>query len=165
MAESRLKDIKVLHREKLSVRDFFCRYGKDLQLALHSPEEDLNTNIAESGIHRPGLAMAGYTKVYSSEQIQVVGHTEWNYLESLGTAGRVKVFESLSVFKAPMWVVTHAQMPHPELRAMCSKLHIPLFSTTLHTYEFNKIAQRILEEFFAPWATATWVSPNACWTW
>ena len=72
MAESRLKDIKVLHREKLSVRDFFCRYGKDLQLALHSPEEDLNTNIAESGIHRPGLAMAGYTKVYSSEQIQVV---------------------------------------------------------------------------------------------
>ncbi len=152
MAESRLKDIKVLHREKLSVRDFFCRYGKDLQLALHSPEEDLNTNIAESGIHRPGLAMAGYTKVYSSEQIQVVGHTEWNYLESLGTAGRVKVFESLSVFKAPMWVVTHAQMPHPELRAMCSKLHIPLFSTTLHTYEFNKIAQRILEEFFAPHA-------------
>ena len=152
MAESRLKDIKVLHRKKLPVRDFFFRYGNDLQLALHSPEEDLNTDIAESGIHRPGLAMAGYTKVYSSEQIQVVGHTEWNYLESLGTAGRVKVFESLSVFHAPMWVVTHAQLPHPELRAMCSKLHIPLFSTTLHTYEFNKIAQRILEEFFAPHA-------------
>ena len=144
MAESRLKDIKVLHREKLSVRDFFCRYGKDLQLALHSPEEDLNTNIAESGIHRPGLAMAGYTKVYSSEQIQVVGHTEWNYLESLGTAGRVKVFESLSVFKAPMWVVTHAQMPHPELRAMCSSLRLftPTNSTRLPR-EFSRNSLRL----------------------
>ncbi|MCQ2063908.1 MAG: HPr(Ser) kinase/phosphatase [Fibrobacter sp.] len=152
MAESRLKDLKVLHREKLPVRDFFCRYGKDLQLALHSPESDLDSFIAESGIHRPGLAMAGYTKVYSSQQIQVVGHTEWNYLESLGPEGRKRVFEQLSVFKAPMWVVTHAQAPHRELKSMCNSLHIPLFSTTLHTYEFNKIAQRILEEFFAPHA-------------
>ena len=150
MSESRLKDIKILHREKLPVRDFFGHYGKDLQLALHTPEEDLDTNIAESGIHRPGLAMAGYTKVYSYKQIQVVGHTEWNYLESLGPEGRKKVFDSLSGFRAPMWVVTHAQMPHAELKEMCEKLHIPLFSTTLHTYEFNKIAQRILEEFFAP---------------
>ena len=112
----------------------------------------MDAPIAESGIHRPGLAMAGYTKVYSSQQIQVVGHTEWNYLESIGPEGRAKVFENLSVFKAPMWVVTHSQMPHPELKAMCDRLNIPLFSTTLHTYEFNKIAQRILEEFFAPHA-------------
>ena len=35
---------------------------------------------------------------------------------------------------------------------MCNRLRIPLFSTTLHTYEFNKVAQRILEEFFAPHA-------------
>lgn len=152
MAESRLKDIKVLHREKLSVRDFFCHYGKDLRLALHSPEADLDTCISGSGIHRPGLAMAGYTKVYSSDQIQVIGHTEWNYLESLGPEGRSKVFENLSAFKAPMWVVTHEQMPHAELRNMCAKLHIPLFSTTLHTYEFNKLIQHILEEFFAPHA-------------
>ena len=36
--------------------------------------------------------------------------------------------------------------------ADAAPLNIPLFSTTLHTYEFNKIAQRILEEFFAPHA-------------
>ena len=132
------------------MRDFFSRYGKEIHLALHSPEEDLDTFIAEGGIHRPGLAMAGYTKVYSSEQIQVVGHTEWNYLESLGSEGRRKVFESLSSFRAPMWVVTHAQTPHAELKEMCNALHIPLFSTTLHTYEFNKFAQRVLEEYFAP---------------
>lgn len=152
MAESRLKDIKILHRERLSVRDFFCRYGEDLRLVLHSPETDLDSFIAESGIHRPGLAMAGYTKVYSSQQIQVVGHTEWNYLESLGPERRREIFENLSVFRAPMWVVTHAQTPHRELMDMCLKLHIPLFSTTLHTFELNKVAQRILEEFFAPHA-------------
>ena len=152
MTESSFKDLNILHREKLPVRGFFCHYGNDLQMSLHSPEEDLDTSIAESGIHRPGLAMAGYTKVYSSEQVQVVGHTEWNYLDSLGPEGRKKVFDALSVFKAPMWVVTHAQEPHAELRDMCHRLHIPLFSTTLHTYEFNKGAQRILEEYFAPHA-------------
>lgn len=152
MAESRLKDIKILHRERFLVRDFFCRYGKDLQMACHAGENFMEAPIAEGGIHRPGLAMAGYTAVYSSQQIQVVGHTEWNYLESIGPEGRAKVFESLGKFKAPMWVVTHAQMPHPELKSMCERYGIPLFSTNLHTYEFIKIAQRILEEFFAPHA-------------
>ena len=144
--------MKILHREHFPVRDFFCRYGKDLQLACHSSDACLDTLIAESGIHRPGLAMAGYTKVYSSQQIQVVGHTEWNYLESIGHEGRVKVFEGLMNFKAPMWVVTHSQAPHAELREMCERKGIPLFSTNLHTYEFNKVSQRILEEFFAPHA-------------
>ncbi|MBO4714012.1 MAG: HPr(Ser) kinase/phosphatase [Fibrobacter sp.] len=152
MADNKLKDLKILHREKLSVRDFFCHYGKDLQMVQCSPEEDLDSFIAESGIHRPGLAMAGYTAVYSSQQIQVVGHTEWNYLESIGPEARKKIFDNLSVFHAPMWVVTHDQTPHKELREMCLKLHIPLFFTTLHTYEFNKLSQRILEEYFAPHA-------------
>ena len=148
----RLKDIKILHRERFPVRDFFIRYGKDLQLVSHSPDEDMESCIEESGLHRPGLAMAGYTKVYSSQQIQLVGHTEWNYLESIGPDARAKIFENLSVFHAPMWVVTHAQTPHDELKAMCNRLHIPLFSTTLHTFEFFKMAQHILEEFFAPHA-------------
>ena len=134
------------------MRDFFGRYGKDLQMTYHSADVCLDNMIAESGIHRPGLAMAGYTTVYSSQQIQVVGHTEWNYLESIGPEGRKKVFEGLMIFKAPMWVVTHAQEPHQELKDMCAKLGIPLFSTTIHTYEFVKLAQRILEEFFAPHA-------------
>ena len=148
----RLKDIKILHRERLLVRDFFSATARIWRWCCHSPDEDLDSCIAESGIHRPGLAMAGYTKVYSSQQIQVVGHTEWNYLESLGPEGRKKVFENLSVFRAPMWVVTHAQKPHDELKEMCNRLHIPLFSTTLHTFEFFKMGQRILDEFFAPHA-------------
>ena len=148
----RLKDLKILHRERFPVRDFFIRYGRDLQLVKHSPDEDMESCIEESGLHRPGLAMAGYTKVYSSQQIQIVGHTEWNFLESVGPEARTKIFENLSVFRAPMWVVTHAQTPHDELKAMCNRLHIPLFSTTLHTFEFFKIAQQILEEFFAPHA-------------
>ena len=148
----RLKDIKILHRERFPVRDFFIRYGKDLQLVQHCPDEDMESCIEESGIHRPGLAMAGYTKVYSSQQIQVIGHTEWNYLESVGPEARAKIFENLSVFRAPMWVVTHAQTPHDELKNMCNRLHIPLFSTTLHTFEFFKMSQRILDEFFAPHA-------------
>ena len=122
MAESRLKDIKILHRERLPVRDFFIRYGKDLEMVQHCPDEDMESCIAESGIHRPGLAMAGYTKVYSSQQIQVVGHTEWNYLESIGPDARSKIFQDLSVFRAPMWVVTHAQTPHSELKEMCNRV-------------------------------------------
>ena len=35
-----LKDLKILHRERLPVRDFFIRYGKDLQLVQHCPDEE-----------------------------------------------------------------------------------------------------------------------------
>jgi len=74
-----------IHRKRsLSVRDFFFRYREELSLTLKTPESSLGTEIIEANLHRPGLPLAGFTEVYSHQRIQIIGTTEWFYLESAG---------------------------------------------------------------------------------
>lgn len=141
----------VQSRDKLPVLEFFKLFGKTLRMTLHSGEDLCDALLCEVGLHRPGLALAGYTAVYSAHHIQIIGHTEWNFLESLGPEGREKAFSKFSEFRAPMWVVTHGQVPHKELIEMCEKNRIPLFSSSLYTFEFLFRAKNILEKCFAPY--------------
>lgn len=139
-------------RDKYPVKNLWLKHKDLLRIELFTGEDSLNGFIEESGLHRPGLAMAGFTSVYSSHQIQVVGHTEWNYLESLGPEKRRAIFKNLSQFHSPLWVITHDQKPHQELLDMCNAQGAPIFCTPLYTFEFANIVQRILEDFFAPYA-------------
>lgn len=152
MSAYSLKDLNVNCRDKYPVKNLWLKHKDLLQLELCTGEDSLNGFIEESGLHRPGLAMAGFTSVYSSHQIQVVGHTEWNYLESLGSEKRREIFSNLSQFHSPLWVITHEQKPHQELLDMCNAQGTPIFCTPLYTFEFANIVQRILEDFFAPYA-------------
>lgn len=152
MAYNPLKNLQIQNREKFPVLEFFNRFKNSLKLTIHTGESSSDSYIVEVGLHRPGLALAGYSDVYSSHQIQVIGHTEWNYLESIGPEKRKEAFRNLMRFHAPMWVVTHGQEPHKELIDMCAAVNVPLFSTPLYTYEFVFSATAILEKFFAPFA-------------
>lgn len=152
MSAYSLKDIIINCREKFPVNNLWTKHRSLLQLNLHTGESSLDGFIEESGLHRPGLAMVGFTEVYSYNQVQLIGHTEWNYLESLGAKRRREIFFGLDKFTSPLWMVTHGQKPHKELFEMCVRNKIPLFSTTLHTFEFSHLFQRILEEFFAPYS-------------
>ncbi len=152
MSAYSLKDLHVNCRDKYPVKNLWLKHKDLLRIELFTGEDSLNGFIEESGLHRPGLAMAGFTSVYSSHQIQVVGHTEWNYLESLGPEKRRAIFKNLSQFHSPLWVITHDQKPHQELLDMCNAQGAPIFCTPLYTFEFANIVQRILEDFFAPYA-------------
>lgn len=152
MSAYSLKDLNVNCRDKYPVKNLWLKHKDLLQLELCTGEDSLNGFIEESGLHRPGLAMAGFTSVYSSHQIQVIGHTEWNYLESLGPEKRRAIFKNLSQFHSPLWVITHDQKPHQEFLDMCNDQNAPIFCTPLYTFEFANIVQRILEDFFAPYA-------------
>lgn len=151
MAYSPLKNLQIQNREKFSVLEFFNRFKNHLKLTIHTGETSTDSYIVEEGLHRPGLALAGFSDVYSSHQIQIVGHTEWNFLESLPPEKRKLAFQNLRKFHAPMWVVTHGQTPHSELIEMCEDLNVPLFSTPLLTHEFFLETNLILEKFFAPY--------------
>lgn len=151
MAYCPLDNLNIQNREKLPVLEFYKRFQNELRLSIHEGCSSTDSYIIEVGIHRPGLALTGYTSVYSSHQIQIIGHTEWNYLESIGPKARREAFEKLSMFRAPMWVVTHGQKPHEELADMCREKNIPLFSSPLYTFEFIFKTRSILEKYFAPY--------------
>jgi HPr kinase/phosphorylase len=135
------------------MRDFFFRFKEELSLTLKTPESSLAAEILEPNLHRPGLALAGFTEVYSHQRVQVIGTTEWFYLESVGPEKRRKIFERLKAFPSPLWVLTHNAGPHEELLGMCREQNVPVCTTARETMDFCTEAQDLLEDWFAPYCS------------
>lgn len=120
---------------------------------MKTPQGSLKTQITEADLHRPGLAISGFTEVFTYQKIQVIGTSEWTFLESLGPKKRKAAFNSIQKFKSPLWVVTHNFPLHQELLDLCRAQNVPIFSTSLSTMDFMFDAQRLLEDWFAPYCT------------
>jgi HPr kinase/phosphorylase len=54
---------------------------KDFQLEVLNFPEDKNIMIESSDISRPGLPLSGYFGYFDSSRIQILGKTEYGYLE------------------------------------------------------------------------------------
>lgn len=143
-----------IHRKKsLPVRDFFVQFREELSLTLRTPESSLSTEVIEASLHRPGLALAGFTQVYSYQRVQILGTTEWFYLESIGPEKRRELFERIREFRSPLWVLTHNASPHDELLEMCREQNVPVVSTARETLDFVTEVQGVLEDWFAPYCS------------
>jgi HPr kinase/phosphorylase len=142
-----LSEIPEKTLKPLSVGELLKMYGEELELSLKN--ENSNSEITSVDLHRPGLALAGFFGDYASEHIQLLGHTEWNYLESSGEENRKQIFSRLSKYKSPLWILTHGLDPHVELVEMCNTVGSPLVVTALPTINFARPLQRYLENYFA----------------
>ena len=131
----------------LSVSELLKMHGTELKLYLKN--QFMDSEITSVDLHRPGLALSGFFGDYANEHIQLLGHTEWNYLESIGESNREIVFSRLSNYKSPLWILTHGLEPHRELLEMCEKTNTPLVVTDLPTINFARPLQRHLENYFA----------------
>ncbi|MDR2581476.1 MAG: HPr(Ser) kinase/phosphatase [Fibromonadaceae bacterium] len=129
------------------VNELLELYGEELKLSLKSASFD--SEITSVDLHRPGLALAGFLKDYAGEHIQLLGHTEWNYLDSVGEEYRKLIFSRLAKYKSPLWILTHGLEPFEELVEMCESIGSPLVVTELPTVNFARPLQRHLENHFA----------------
>lgn len=153
MAYRCFDNLDVKCRASCPVLDFYRHFRQKLKLSLHTSESSLGTELSHIGIHRPGLAMTGFIDGYNPDQIQMIGSTEWSYLEHLDPSSRRKVFDGLSKYRSPLWIITHSLPPHPELLEMCSAQNVPLMMTELSTFDFAKEVQRFLEQYFAKYTS------------
>jgi HPr kinase/phosphorylase len=131
----------------LSVDSLLNMHGAELKLQLRNKAH--NSEITSVDLHRPGLALAGFFGDYANEHIQLLGHTEWNFLESVGEDQRKQIFSKLAKYKSPMWILTSGLEPHKEFIEMCDTVGSPLVITELPTVNFARPLQRHLEDYFA----------------
>lgn len=122
-------------------------------LGVEAKTEVFESDITEPDLHRPGLALAGFTQVFSHKRVQVVGNTEWCYLDSLGSDQRREVFRRLSATPSPLWIFTHGNPVHPEIIEECSAQHATIASTSRPTLELQEHLGDILQDHFAPFST------------
>jgi len=142
-----LSQIQEQTHKYFSVNDLLKLHGAELKFSLKNKFFD--SKITGVDLHRPGLALTGFFGDYAYEHIQLLGHTEWNYLESVGEEQRKLIFSRLAEYKSPLWILTHGLEPHKEFIDMCTTVGSSLIVTELPTINFARPLQRHLENYFA----------------
>ncbi len=105
--------------------------------------------VTEAELHRPGLALAGFTELFTWQRIQVIGNTESNYLALLSIEERVLAVERLTTYDIPVIFITSGNQACEELVMATCRKNIPMFETPTETTQFMFLLRDFLEDQFA----------------
>jgi HPr kinase/phosphorylase len=105
--------------------------------------------VTEAELHRPGLALAGFTDLFTWQRIQVIGNTETNYLAMLSPDDRLMAVERITSYDIPVIFVTSGNHACEELVLATCRKNIPMFETQTETTRFMFLLRDFLEDQFA----------------
>jgi len=129
-------NIETLHE---SLRDI-------LRLKLQNPGVSLARRIKTAELHRPGLALAGFTYYFTYDRIQVLGKTEMTYLIRLKGSKRKKALKDFFSYRIPCIIITKNQIVPNDFLEFATKAKIPVLKTPLATATVTSRITVFLEE-------------------
>lgn len=138
--------------KKIRVSYLIERLNKRVQIELNpfiAEREDDRRYVTEADLHRPGLALAGYIKLFTHQRIQVIGNTESRYLENLSKEEQINAFENLTQFEIPVLFLTNDNKLPDYLLKMAGEAGIPVYGTPLETTRFMHLIRDFLEDQFS----------------
>lgn len=105
--------------------------------------------ITEANLHRPQLALTGYTKLFTYHRVQVLGNTECFYLASLSEEDRRAAVTRILEFDIPCLVVTSGNALPEEIVAIATERNVAVFSTEHETTRAIYLLGDFLDDQFA----------------
>jgi len=135
---------------ELTVQEFFEEKKADFQLELATKKGNLSNTISEPDLHRPGLALSGFTGVFTHQRIQIIGNSEIEYLRTLQKGLRRSSISAVLEFDIPCIIVTNENVPPPILCEIADEKKIPILTTPLTTTKLFQVLGDYLELKFAP---------------
>lgn len=139
-------------KDKISVSYLIERIQERVQIDLKpfASEEETNQRfVTEADLHRPGLALAGYVKLFTHQRVQIIGNTETRYLKNFDKEEQIKAFQNLTKFAIPLLILTHDNTLPDYLLEMAEETGIPIYGTSLETTQFMQVLRDFLEDQFA----------------
>lgn len=122
---------------------------EDLHLeTITKGKPDIEINVSD--INRPGLQFAGFYNYFANERIQVVGKTEWSFLDALQTELRKKRLKKFFEFETPCTIVTRGLEPHKELIESAKETNRWVLRTSSISTRFVSKIMNYLDEKLAP---------------
>ena len=107
--------------------------------------------ISNPRIQKPGLALAGYLEYVRAGRLQVLGHSEFSYLATLGRGEANARMIALAETEASAIVIAKGLEPDREVIAHCDAAGMPILRTPVQTSEVIARISNYLEERLAPW--------------
>jgi HPr kinase/phosphorylase len=133
----------------LTVAHLLAERDEHFELTPLTGQTGLHRQILTSEIHRPGLALSGYTDRFPSERAQVLGETELAYLHDLDAENLRERLEVLFEHDMPVLVATKGMQPPPELIEIAAAHDTAVLATRLSTTEFVYRLSVYLDSVFA----------------
>ncbi len=96
-------------------------------------EEDKKKKIYHKEVNRPGLFLAGFPAHFDPERIQILGKTEYEFLETLPPEKRDGAVERLMREKPVCVILCHGKTPMEATTAFAKKYQVPLLQTEKDT--------------------------------
>ncbi len=124
-------DQKGLKRRSITVDCFFETIGKkyDIKFRRLNNVDEKKRRIFERDLHRPGLALAGFTNLFTYKRVQIFGNTETRFLNHLDEEERSRAFANLVRFKMPCIILTSNNKLSQNLLDMATHAGIPVYIT------------------------------------
>ena len=146
-----LKNVQEVKKESITVGYFYNAAKERFKLTkLTEGDKGLDRIIKDQHIHRPGLALAGYTGLFTFNRVQILGNTEVRYLKQLTSEQRTKVLKKFFSFEIPCICLTFNNKPSDEFLEFANKKNIPVFITPLETTKFAYFINDFLDDQFSP---------------
>jgi HPr kinase/phosphorylase len=136
--------------ENITVEKLYKERKDFLELTLLTCEDGLKKKIPNNEVHRPGLALSGYTERFAHERTQVIGETEMSFLQNLDSDRRKELLERVFHFDIPCIIISKNIYPPSELLEMANQTKTPVFQSRLTTTELTNRLSLYLDNIFAP---------------
>ncbi|WP_245846520.1 HPr(Ser) kinase/phosphatase [Prosthecobacter debontii] len=134
----------------ITVEEFFKTNEKALKLRLIGSDVGFKRKISEPSVNRPGLALSGFFTYFAYKRVQIIGNSEFSFLEGLDPKLRAARFSQLCTWDIPCLVVARGHRLSEDLVAIANEAGISVFQTSMITMKFLNAATIKLEWAFAP---------------
>lgn len=136
--------------ESIDVETLYKENQDSLKLVIVNNNASFRRRIREGEIHRPGLALSGFVKVFTYWRVQIFGDTEISYLKTFKPAVCRQMIEKVLGFELPCIIITNNNKAPKELIDVANQNGITIFSTPSNTTRVVHILSEYLDRVFAP---------------
>jgi len=148
-----MKTLPVKANEKgrpVTVAGFLEAGRSSLALTLVAGETNLEREIGEPIVNRPGLALTGFYTHFAAGRIQLIGKAEMAYLKSLDSGTRLARMRAILDLKAFCFVYTNGQKPTCDEVKLIEGAGGVALTSPLKTRVFASLSAFVLERLAAP---------------
>jgi HPr kinase/phosphorylase len=133
----------------ITVQQLLSVHGPMLDLKVVSGGDYMKNKITTSEVDRPGLALAGFFKMFAKDRVQLLGNAEVTFFKSLPKATQEQRLKRLFRFNPPCVIIT-TELTLPKLfYDIAAQSRLPLLRTEIPTSRFAGRLVDCLEQEFA----------------
>ncbi len=124
---------------------------KEFQLeTVHMPVPSGEILIDTPEVYRPGLAIAGFVKLFDPGRVQIIGRTEYQYLFEMSATKRLKSLDQFLKLKPVVLIVASKLEVFDEMLDRAKEYGVPILKTSIRTSEFSASLIAYLTTSLAP---------------